>query len=483
MASWSPCRLYDDILLHILHFASKDVVCILMQTCRMFHERGAKYLLQDGLSLATNKQILSFMLFVGSDSDRERARILHLRKLTLSRRPLLIDVSESDLVLSPEAVGMLLHGLFTAIASFGCLEILTIYDSEEVLSLHPALAEVIAALPTITQLNISFAGVRTVRMLKALRSTLFSADIRLGFKALHNESELSIEDKNPMWLLHGSQDTLRQLSTTSPGSAPDNPQYPLVTVLNLTYTEIPRTQHYVRAFPHLRIITTDDYFGWDSGEDFDMWRALNQNEQDRLGTWPSLDSYCGTVTNLYLLGLRCPVGTMELDHEGQMFSPTMLHAVLGDARPRQLQLRVCGGHSLVDPAFLETFAHPGVQALERFELFVDLQKGDREMVIFAALDPVVLALRIVAPLKHLVGFRLCLDYTWINFLTHRAEAVEGPPLEPAEEALVGWDIDDFAHRMQQKLSASTNLRSIIVSLQGHRTRSPETVTVGDIVSR
>ncbi len=89
----------------------------------------------------------------------------------------------------------------------------------------------------------------------------------------------------------------------------------------------------------------------------------------------------------------------------------------------------------------------------------------------------MLASRIVAPLKNLIAFRLCLDCSSIKSLAWGAESVEEHPLEPTEEALVGWDIEEFARRMQQELSASTKLQSIIVSLQGHRTSSPETVTV------
>ncbi|EIW56513.1 uncharacterized protein TRAVEDRAFT_49341 [Trametes versicolor FP-101664 SS1] len=471
--------LYEDILLHILDLASKDLVRTLMQTCRMFHEHGTKYLLKDGVSLTTDKQIMSFMLFVGSDSGRERQCILLLRELTLSRRRCTDDAQDSDLVqFHEDTAGIFLRGFFTAISSFGCLLRLTIYDSEEVLGLHPALPEAIAGLPTLTYLSVSSAGPCTVRMLKALRSTLFYANIGIGPEPWDIGNELTLEDQNPMWLLHRSQDTLRELDTTFSTSASDSPIYPHATVLNLDYFDIPQMQHYVRAFPNLRVLTTKDYCsrsrGESGGEDLDMRRAQNQNEQDRLGTWPSLERFRGTVTNLYLLGLRCPVGTLYLDQDGERFDPTMLHAVLGDACPRRLQLRFDGGDWLADPDFLATFAHPGVQALKRFDLIVNLQKEDRGMDISVALDPAVLASRIVVPLKNLVAFWLCLDCSWIRYVTYGEE----PPLEPVEEALVGWDMDEFAHRMLQEVGASAKLQSVTVSIQFHRTRSQETVTIG-----
>ncbi|KAL1943179.1 hypothetical protein VTO73DRAFT_4254 [Trametes versicolor] len=407
MAGHSP-YLYDDILLHILDFASKGTIGTLMQTCRMFHKHGTHYLLQDGVFLATDKQIMSFMFFiVGNSGDEERPRVLLLRALTLSRQRCIEDAPNSDLVpFQEETAGIFLHGFFKAIASFGCLLRLTIYDSEEVLGLHPDLPEAIAGLRTLIQLTVSFAGIHTVRMLKALRSTLFYADITIESEARDNESELSLEDQNPMWLLHGSQGTLRRLTASFSVSASDGPIFPLVTVLNLSYTDIPRTQHYVRAFPALRVLNTDYCCGWGNDEDYDARRAQNQDEQDRLGAWPSLDSYRGSVTNLYLLGLRCPVGTIELDHEEETLDPAVLRVVLGDARPRRLQLRVEGGQWLVDPDFLATFAHPGVEALERLELLVTLNKNDRDMDVSATLDPAVLTSRIVGPLQDLVAFRL-----------------------------------------------------------------------------
>lgn len=90
----------------------------------------------------------------------------------------------------------------------------------------------------------------------------------------------------------------------------------------------------------------------------------------------------------------------------------------------------------------------------------------------------MLTSRIVAPLQDLVAFRLCLDCSSIKYVAWGAGSVEEVPLEPVEEALVGWDIDEFARRMQQELSAAAKLQSISVSVEGHRTRSLETVTVG-----
>lgn len=55
---------------------------------------------------------------------------------------------------------------------------------------------------------------------------------------------------------------------------------------------------------------------------------------------------------------------------------------------------------------------------------------------------------------------------------------QNDPLERHEQDLAGWDIDDYAHRIQYEAGTSPELRSISVSLTGHRTRAPETVTLG-----
>ncbi|KAL1943172.1 hypothetical protein VTO73DRAFT_4247 [Trametes versicolor] len=462
--------LHDDILLHILNFASKDLLRTLTQTCRMLHSQGARYLLRDGVSLATDKQILSFMLFIVHNSGGERPRILRLRELTLSREhPSHIERPGPDSVPPSEVPGMLLQGLFVALASFGVLTRLTIYDSEEVLGLHPALPEAIAGLRTLLQLNVSFVGPRTVRMLKAFQSTLFWADI-----SIESEVELPLEDKNPMLLLHGSRDSLRDLSATFSVSTPDSPQYPLLTTLRLSYTDAPRTQHYVHAFPHLRTLTTWDCCGWGHGESIEELRIQNQSEQERLGTWPALESYQGTIMNLYLLGIRCPIRTVALSHFEDELEPEMLHAVLGDARPRRLQLRIEGGYWLVAPEFLETFTRPGVEALRRFELIVQLEEADRTMCVYTTLDSILLS--IVRPLKDLVSFKLCFDCSSIKRDRYGMKTRQNDPLERHEQDLADWDIDDYAHRIEYE--ASTKLQSISVSLKGHRTRAAETVTLG-----
>lgn len=94
----------------------------------------------------------------------------------------------------------------------------------------------------------------------------------------------------------------------------------------------------------------------------------------------------------------------------------------------------------------------------------------------------MLASRIVSPLKNLVEFRFCLDCSSIKRITYGADPAEENPLEPVEEALEGWDVDEFAHRMQRELSVSAKLQSTTVSIQGHRTRSAETFTVGETLS-
>lgn len=188
-----------------------------------------------------------------------------------------------------------------------------------------------------------------------------------------------------MLLLHGSWDSLRGLSATFSVSAPDSPQYPLLTTLRLSYTDAQRTQHYAHAFPHLRTFTTWDCCGWGYGESIEERRTQNQSEQERLGTWPALESYQGTIMNLYLLGIRCHIRTLALSHFEDALEPEMLHAVLGDARPRRLQLRIEGGYWLVAPELLETFTRPGVEELKRFELIVLLEEDDRDMDVYTTL--------------------------------------------------------------------------------------------------
>ncbi|KAL1937404.1 hypothetical protein VTO73DRAFT_13740 [Trametes versicolor] len=433
----------------------------------MLHRYSAKYILQDGVLLKSKEQFVSFAHFLVGGSDR-RHRIRLLRTLTL-----FINERSS----APESqFGKLLQMLLVTLASSGSLRRLTIYFPERILGWHPDLPETMAGLHTIRYLTVDDAGPRAVQMLKALRAPLLYADITM------KNTMLPPEDKNPMCLLQCSQGSLRELVAKSFIGVPDTPQYPHVTTFHLGCTQTaPWTHHYVRAFPHLRHLTTQISYNHRCNHgSIEKRRARNQSEQERFGAWPSLRSFRGSVLSLYLLNIRCPIRTVTLDTQGEaLLSPAVLRAVLDDARPQRLHLHMDGGYLLADPdaGFWHMFSHPCVEAVEHFALDVRLSVVERSSLdISAALAAI--APHIVAPMRALRSFKLTIDCSQISSGRRPPRSTEYRPLYPVEEVLAGWDMDAYANGIQRGAEPSGSLQSVSVCLKDHRSRGNHTVTVG-----
>ncbi|EIW56541.1 uncharacterized protein TRAVEDRAFT_49366 [Trametes versicolor FP-101664 SS1] len=460
-------QLNNDVLLNILAFSDRETLCTLAQTCHIIHQYCSKYILQDGVFLKSKEQFVSFAHFLVGGSDwHHRIRLLHILALFINERS---SAPEGQL-------GKLLHKLFVALASSGSLRRLSIYFSERILGWHPDLPEAIAGLHTIRYLMIVDAGPRAIRMLKALRASLLYADITM------KDTVLPPEDKNPIRLLQGSQGSLRELVAKSFVGVPDTPQYPHVTTFHLGCTQkAPWTHHYVRAFPHLRHLTTQiSYHHRCNLGEIEKRRARNQSEQEHFGAWPSLRSFRGSVLSLYLLGIRCPIRAVNIDTEGEaLLSPAVLRAVLDDARPHRLHLCIDGGYLLADPdaGFWHTFSHPCVEAVEHFALDVRLSVVERSSLdISAALAAI--APHIVAPLRDLRSFKLTIDCSQISSGRRPLRSAEYRPLYPVEEVLAGWDMNAYANHIRRGTESSGSLQSITVCLKDHRSRGNHTVTLG-----
>lgn len=74
---------------------------------------------------------------------------------------------------------------------------------------------------------------------------------------------------------------------------------------------------------------------------------------------------------------------------------------------------------------------------------------------------------------------ITVDFSWY-FNDDGPLSAEGDPLlVHVEEALVEWDMDAYAQRIQDEVGGSaTALRSITVSLWNHRSLEDTTVTLG-----
>ncbi|KAI0764523.1 hypothetical protein BD413DRAFT_680347 [Trametes elegans] len=469
--------LSDDILLHVISFADKQTVQNLMQTSWMFHHYGARYILEGHVLLNTSlsHHILSFTRFMLGDRRDSRYRLPFLRDFTLLRRRSGFD----DAFDTSIAAGSALQCLFTMIAEAGKLVRLVICDTEEILSMHPALPEAVAKVRTLRDLQVDLVGELGARMLSALRAPALERAVIGMFPVEGEEGEEENApapklERDPTRLLRHSHASLLELSVSYADLDAGSACFPRVVVLGLERIRPEDVEHYARAFPHVRDLWMEEYCAWneeDMGE-LHVQRARNLAVQRRSGSWPSLESFDGPIGQLYLLGLPCPIRSLNLNNHDEIWNtvPGVLDAVLECARPRFLKLdlmAVCWFDTL---RFPKTFARPEcVGALKALEFELHLMWSDIQLDLPACFDRVIPS--VVAPLKYLTMFTLRVDCSDVS--TSLEE-----DLPPVKNALKEWDMTAFAHRVRK---ANSTLSSVRVSLEAHGVRPDESVHVGRVI--
>lgn len=196
---------------------------------------------------------------------------------------------------------------------------------------------------------------------------------------------LSAYARNPMWFLRNFSDTLYWVSVTHSTCALVGAWYPHVTSLHLRFADLLHTCQYVRAFPNLQVLSTDDCNVFKRREEYEPRRACNIMEQAEFGTWTYLSSYHGSFVTLYLLGITQCIPTLVIDHAENDLEPQMLRTVLGDARPRRFEFSLDSVYWILDSDFWPTFTYDGVDALRYFKLELMLSTLDETTDIHAVL--------------------------------------------------------------------------------------------------
>ncbi|CDO68781.1 hypothetical protein BN946_scf184989.g47 [Trametes cinnabarina] len=425
-----------------------------MLTCNLLNAEAAKEILRRGVSISGEEKILSFLRFMARGSPN--GRLPHLRELS---------IYPDHYGLSLFTASLLAH-LLRCMAHLGRLTTLNIGGIERLLASHPALVPTLAHF-SIKHLTVGQVGILGQRLLAAMRSQLttvrvdfLSNDIRFS-----NRNDEVCPDANPMWLLLHSQHSLHELWISASTSAPNGPRYPNMASLSLITSDTPRISHYIHAFPNLKTLYTDIEKDWE--EDSNPQRLLNQREQELYGTWTRLESYDGDTCTLYYLGLKCPINSIKvLDTENQC-DPSMLKALLVDARPRDLWLRIQSTDLVFDDVFIEALTQESSQHLRKFYLSILLLRCDmrEEVDLDDVLDAVVTDILAALPLLIIFKIRILCDHLAIGLDAD----VDIDPMRPLEEQLARWDIRAFANRAF-KASSSGNLRKVVISVTGHRTR-------------
>ncbi|KAI0670243.1 hypothetical protein C8Q78DRAFT_975693 [Trametes maxima] len=466
--------LTEDVLLHTLTFSDSQTLCALISTCRTFHQHGAKYLIEDEVTLSKNRNVKSFFLFMTCDNLH---RIPYLRRLTLIINRATFDSRDiADSMETAEVVKELL----LLLAQGGKLVQLAIIRAESILLGCRELSVAVCALKTLRSLILTQVGPLTSDMLQSLTIPLVSI-------AVEEESAFATPIpliRNPTQFLCGTQETLRELSATYfEVAGPNASCYPNVHSLSLRYTDILDTQHYVHAFPNLKNLTT--VYGAPSeieeDEGLAALREKNRHAQQLFGTWPSLRRYRGSLQDLYVLGISCHVSSISIvDDEHHVLLPSALHAVCDDARPEHLDLRLSMAPTwLFHPEFYATFSRPSAQTLLHLELtfYIHEENASEFDDLGQGLDNVVL--RIVAPLRSLSRFKLTISCREVGLCSHEDTKILHKEHTPyaVEEHLVKWDLGAYARRCRDANEAKT-LKSVTITLFTRHAWEGVTVQLG-----
>lgn len=325
-----------DILMEVLRVCPRSDCARFMQTNRFFYMHGFKTLLSDTVHFDTEEDVSRFFSYL---TKLEGARFQFVRSLHFD---LSADLSEQAA-----------RALTIALPSLSSLDDLFISCIEDFLSSHPGLSDALAMLTSIRHLRLSYIGPLALKMLQSLRSKLTSAT--LGFESNFNEDDsffdlLPLEEwqpYHPTVLLAHSQSTLEKLESyrwdTDPNMIPcPTIVYPKMHRLYLNRPVLPLSVPLIRAYPSLAQLLFYYSVPRHSSSNrlrYSTRRSLNISQQEALGrTWEELGKYRGTLVDLYMLGLTCPIAEVELlDWQGEALH--MLGPVLFDARPRRLTLK------------------------------------------------------------------------------------------------------------------------------------------------
>ncbi|KAI1794821.1 hypothetical protein LXA43DRAFT_1091426 [Ganoderma leucocontextum] len=415
-----------DIMHIVMSYANRRVVSNLMKTCNTLNNEGARYLLEDGVSLRREarlvKSFIWFMITRRNPNERFR-RLTFLNKLSL------------DFDHPTEDAARLLAVFFETIARAASkFTSLNIDNAEALLTTYPPLGAAIANLTTLKALNLSSTGEHCATLLRTLQSSLVMATIFFGLHARGREDEVIPEHAmNPILLLEASQSTLESLNTSFSLSTHDGPCYANVTHLSLSCMPLPVIEDYIRAFPNILSLTTSNCSPYrDEPEVWDHRREMSMLYQAQSGSWRSLREYQGSTLVLWILGLTCHIPSIKLNfqhrppYEPLEVDSNRLNDVLLDVRPSHLALILPGASSILDEAFRSTLCAEGrLQVLDLRVLFHINRANDTVSVgdILGLLVDVVRA-------SSVPTFKLTLDLSWMGL--ERRRNGEGLPFMPFE---------------------------------------------------
>ncbi|KAI0325969.1 hypothetical protein GY45DRAFT_1311290 [Cubamyces sp. BRFM 1775] len=413
-------RLPRDVLLELLyHIPQQSVISSLMRTSKDLLKLGEKELVGRGVTLESDAQVRSFCGFIRRDPP---SRAVHLRKLSLEfRYDPEIDADDDDFSLGPPPPSkatckLLLKVLRRAIN----LEHLRIDSCEELLERQPQIQDAVAALKALRQLQLSSIGVLTDKMLKKMKSSLTSLDLRCYSEEIEVPDEL-------LSMVGRHRETLEKLSGWYCGLGSFTQQYPRVRALALRAFYELGAAVIRQAFPNLQYLELTA--PRELGEIEDV-REENL-QQTANPPWTPLWYLCGSVDALYALGALPRVKKLEVDYvSSRQECLTRLRGVVAESHPSQVVLQI---------GYYEWNAQFTVTATS--ELLPEESAPD---ITHLVLDMSVKALR-GSSAELMSGLLALLRKSGITFLVFRiGEDVEPEVLAPSKAKMQGEEDEDDA---------------------------------------
>ncbi|EIW57314.1 uncharacterized protein TRAVEDRAFT_48355 [Trametes versicolor FP-101664 SS1] len=401
MESLAPVLNYD-ILLEVMKMCERPDCSRFMRTCRFFHTHGFEALLSHDISTSTEEDLTRVLAFLRKDPDK---RFKFVRSMQFDF-PELTDTATLELA---DALRRMVN-----------LTALSIQYSEDIIlsEPEPALFDAIAALTSLRELDLHYAGEHSIRLLQSLRSELVEVNVHiLDMTDCTCFFDTVPADDRPLYhpavLLQHSRSTLQELFTYEwymDADTPPDPTlvYPQMWRLDLERSLFPCTLPLINAYPNLTHLcfhtgeSEHQQYLQSKIEAYDTRHALNVSQQQAsVRTWESLHEYSGSLVDLYLLGLTCPINRVYL-HSMPTVLRHMLPTVLAYARPRDLTLQNWP-MQLRDNHPAEVFAAlrgEGVSRLEAFCIEARLEQDDGAVDIAAVLEGLRASL-LSAPLQEL----------------------------------------------------------------------------------
>ena len=367
-----------DVLAHIMAHSDDQTISMLMKSTRELYYAGAKYILDyDYIVLADLRDVVSWMKFMSAEGG---SRFKYLDGLEFRMKAL------------PPRFARWLRRFITENRSLWRINSLRLPHAESFLMAYINLADAFALISTIETLILGEMGVISARMISSLRSQVKHAELDMlpmedeGSDISDSELDEEEDARNPILLLHNSAYTLETLTAYGSIALPRGLRslydevYPHVHNLELMEaSDMQLTALFAHAYPNLRRLrlemSNNSFKAIELGKtpSLDEQRLLNLREQIIHAGWKGLETVHGSIADLYILALQCPVKNVILS--GPIMHQLTFRSVVDDTTPRFLCLRGFG-EDIFTRAFANTMSRPSASQLECFEAMITLMEPE-----------------------------------------------------------------------------------------------------------